>query len=273
MNGQTPDPDTKGANKPQMLLITLAVLAIAGVWLSLTPQGLLGKTDAIGYAVCHRIDLRSFHLGDRPLPLCARCTGMYLGALATFLFFASTAGRAGLYPGKGVIALLVAGAGLWAFDGLNSFATLVPGAAHLYEPNNTLRLITGSMIGVGLMTMLYPPFQQLAWRRWEERRVIPGWKQFAALALTVAFADLLVLTEQPLLLYPLTILSGVGVLLLLTMAYTLIALQILKRESAADTLAELKVPIVMGLGFALLQIAGIDMLRFAATGTWSGFHI
>ena len=49
-------------------------------WLLNTPAGLLGKADAIGYAVCHRIDVRSFHLGDRPLPLCARCSGMYLGA-------------------------------------------------------------------------------------------------------------------------------------------------------------------------------------------------
>jgi uncharacterized membrane protein len=273
MHKQITDPENRTSIRRRKLLVTFAVLAVAGVWLSLTPQGLLGKVDAIGYAVCHRIDLRSFHLGDRPLPLCARCTGMYLGALATLLFFTSTAGRSGLYPGKGIIALLVVAAGIWAFDGLNSFATLVPGAPHLYEPFNTLRLITGSMIGVGLMTMLYPPFQQLAWRRWEEKRVIPGWKRFASLALIVALVDLLVLTEQPLLLYPLAILSGVGVLLLLTMAYTLITLQILKRESAADSLAELTVPIVMGLGLALLQVAGIDLLRFAATGTWSGFHI
>ena len=49
-------------------------------WVLNVPAGLLGKADAVGYAVCHRIDERSFHLGTRSLPLCARCSGQYLGA-------------------------------------------------------------------------------------------------------------------------------------------------------------------------------------------------
>jgi hypothetical protein len=55
-----------------LLIIAFIAVLLAGLWA--TPPGLLGKADAIGYAVCHRIDLRSFHLGDRQLPLCARCT-------------------------------------------------------------------------------------------------------------------------------------------------------------------------------------------------------
>jgi uncharacterized membrane protein len=30
--------------------------------------------------ICHQKDARSFHLGATPLPVCARCTGLYLGA-------------------------------------------------------------------------------------------------------------------------------------------------------------------------------------------------
>lgn len=274
MAEQTPERNpARGRIRPLPIIIALAVLLITGLWLALTPEGLLGKTDAVGYAVCHRIDVRSFHLGERPLPLCARCTGMYLAALSAFAFFTITAGRAGLYPRRAVIAILVAGAALWAFDGLNSFATLIPGAPHLYEPSNTLRLITGSMIGVGLMTMIYPAFQQIAWVDWEAERVIPGWRHFIALLLVVGFVDLLVLTEQPLVLYPLAILSGVGVLVLLTLAYSLIALQILKRESAARTGFDLALPVLLGFGLALLQVGGIDLLRYLATGTWGGFHL
>ena len=65
------------------LLVFVAVGFLFLGWLFNTPLGLLGKADAIGYAVCHRIDLRSFHLGDRTLPLCARCTGMFLGTLVS----------------------------------------------------------------------------------------------------------------------------------------------------------------------------------------------
>ena len=41
------------------LVVVAAVLVFTG-WLMNTPPGLLGKLDAIAYAVCHRIAARSF---------------------------------------------------------------------------------------------------------------------------------------------------------------------------------------------------------------------
>ena len=38
---------------------------------------------AIGHVVCHQLPARSFHLWMVTLPVCARCTGIYLGAAAT----------------------------------------------------------------------------------------------------------------------------------------------------------------------------------------------
>src|SRR5687767_1837892 len=64
--------------------IAAATLLIALVmWVSFTPGGILGKADAVGYAVCHRITLRSFSYteGGRQLPMCARCTGTFIGVL------------------------------------------------------------------------------------------------------------------------------------------------------------------------------------------------
>jgi uncharacterized membrane protein len=54
---------------------------IASLWIVSTPDGFMNKVDAVGYAVCHRIFSHSFIINGRPMPLCARCTGMYLGAL------------------------------------------------------------------------------------------------------------------------------------------------------------------------------------------------
>ena len=70
-----------------------AVCVLFLAWLINTPVGLLGKADAVGYAVCHRIDARSFHLGERPLPLCARCSGMYLGAMLGLTYQVRTGWR------------------------------------------------------------------------------------------------------------------------------------------------------------------------------------
>ena len=69
----------------KILVITAALLVFIG-WFITTPPGLFGKVDAIGYAVCHRISERSFHIGSLQLPLCARCSGMYLGAVMGLVF-------------------------------------------------------------------------------------------------------------------------------------------------------------------------------------------
>ena len=53
---------SKSAALKTLVLVTVGLLFIG--WLANTPAGLLGKADAIGYAVCHRIDVRSFLLGD-----------------------------------------------------------------------------------------------------------------------------------------------------------------------------------------------------------------
>jgi hypothetical protein len=61
------------------LLVFLMGSALVGAWLWGVPGGLLQKLDLVGYAICHRILERSFVIGGRQLPLCARCTGIYLG--------------------------------------------------------------------------------------------------------------------------------------------------------------------------------------------------
>src|ERR1035437_3699001 len=95
-------------NKTQWLtgLLFVATAALVVGWLIETPAGLLGKMDAIGYGICHRIAARSFDIGGRPMPLCARCTGMYLGALIA-LAYQSRLGKHGGLPSKKILAVLV----------------------------------------------------------------------------------------------------------------------------------------------------------------------
>ena len=52
-------------------------------------HGLLDKANRAAYAVCHRIAERSFTFAGRPLPLCARCSGTYLGAVAGLIVIAA----------------------------------------------------------------------------------------------------------------------------------------------------------------------------------------
>src|SRR5215216_6885527 len=102
------------------LLVPLAALIVFAVWFSFTPPGLLGKADAIGYAICHRIDERSFQIGDRQLPLCARCTGEFYAAGLSLLFFALVSPRRSGMPGWKLGAPLLLFLAAFGIDGANS---------------------------------------------------------------------------------------------------------------------------------------------------------
>jgi uncharacterized membrane protein len=258
---------------PRLLLILLAI-GVLLVWLIYTPHGLLGKADAVGYAICHRIDLRSFHLGDRALPMCARCTGMYLGSSVAFLFLAAR-GRAlaGQFPRRWILAVFCVLAAAFAVDGLNSYLTFFPGAPHLYVPNNTLRLLTGTGLGLGLGALVVPGFNQAVWTRVGGSRSLASWTDLGLLLLTALGVDLLVLTENPLVLYPLALVSSLGVVFLLTIVYTMLALLLSGRENRVADPRQLVVPALIGFILAILQIAGLDVVRYVLTGTWSGFAL
>lgn len=244
-------------------------------WLLNTPEGLLGKTDAVGYAVCHRIDLRSFHLGERPFSLCARCTGQYLGAMLGLVFQSIRRPRATGRPPWGVIGVLGAVALIFAVDGSNSYLHLLPGMSrfYLYEPNNTLRLLTGTGLGIGVSVMLLPAFNQTVWKHRDRRPAIDGMLPLGAVLALGLLLDLLVLTENPMILYPLALISAGGVLVLLTMVYAMAWVMLFRLENRFEKFRDMIFPLVAGFTIALLQIAIIDYLRFLFTGTWDGFHL
>ncbi len=242
-------------------------------WLLNTPGGLLGKADAVGYAVCHRIDLRSFHLGDRQMPLCARCSGMFLGAMLGLCFQILYAGRRAGMPNWRIwiiLGLFVAG---FAVDGLNSYLHLFPGAPSLYQPDNLGRLLTGSGMGLVVAFAIYPAFNQTAWKSLNMAPAIESLLPFGVVILLTLLMDYLVWIENPLLLFFFALVGSLGVLVLLTMIYAVFWLMLLKKDNKAERFAELVVPLALGFGTAILQIGLFDLVRFGLTGTWDGFHL
>jgi uncharacterized membrane protein len=252
--------------------LVLALLVLAVIWLRNTPPGLLGKADATAYAVCHRIDARSFHLGERALPLCVRCSGMYLGAVLGLVFLAVVSPRRGGIPPTGM--LIVLGFFTLAFivDGFNSFLHLIPGMPSLYTPQNSLRMLTGMGMGLVLALMTFVAFNQTVWRGWDSRPVFGSWRSFISLVSLAILLSVLVLTESPLFLFPLAYIGAAGVWLILTLVYTVVWLVLSRQENRWESARSLVFPLLVGLTLGLLQIMVFDALRFALTGTWEGFH-
>ncbi len=264
----------------KVLVIAAALLVFVG-WFLNTPPGLFGKADAIGYAVCHRIGERSFHIGSYQLPLCARCSGMYLGAVTGLVFQSLIGWKRLKIPHWSIIALLVVFVAAFGIDGSNSYLYLLkqvspgilPNIPNLYVPNNTLRLLTGSGMGLGMAVMLFPAFNQTVWADGEAKLAIPGWKAFGLLLGIQVIFDLLVLSESPIVLYPLAIISALGVWLLLTIVYSMVWVMIMGQDNKFTKLRQLWLPLLAGLTIALIQTAAIDALRFWLTGTWGAFPL
>lgn len=260
--------------KVRKVLIFLIVGAVLSLWLLNTPPGLFGKADAIGYAVCHQIDLRSFHIGDRAMPLCARCSGMYLGAVLSIVFLSILSPKHAGSPSKLIMFLSGALVFLFVLDGVNSYLNLpfFPSAPSLYAPNNVTRLLTGTGMGIVLAVILYPAFNQTMWVDWSAKPVFKNAGSFLILVLLALIVDLIVLTENPVFLYPLALVSVLGVLLLLSMVYGMLILILLRRENQIKKMSALFLPMLAGFGVAIIQIGLLDFIRYLLTGTWDGFH-
>ena len=99
-----------------------------------------------------------------------------------------------------------------------------------------------------------------------------NYRGFAGLLILALSLDFLVLTENPLILFPLALISASGILVLLTMVYTMVWLLIFKADNQFERLSQLAFPLLAGFMVALLQIAALDYGRFLLTGTWGGFH-
>jgi uncharacterized membrane protein len=253
-------------------LLVLVATALVLVWLIKTPPGLLGKADALAYAVCHRAPTRSFALGDRPMPLCARCSGTFLGGLLAMVYVARL-GRRGELPDLKTSLLLGVSAVAFGLDGLNSFAHLLPGAPSLYPSQSWLRLLTGTGVGLGIGALLIPVFNQAIWDDFNGRHSLGSWRELGGLLALAALLDLAMLSDNPLILYPLAVLSGLAVLAILTAVYTVVWVLLSRQENRYHTLKELWLPLTAGFTVALLQITLMDVGRLALTGTWAGFPL
>jgi len=121
--------------------IVLAPLALASgrAGASLVAAGVYRA----GARICHQRPARSFRIGDLPMPVCARCTGLYVGAaaaapLALFL----VAGARGLSSRRARRIAAVAA--------LPTLLTWGLEVAHLAHPSNTVRAIAGLPLGFAL---------------------------------------------------------------------------------------------------------------------------
>ena len=250
----------------------LALLALVGIvaLLLAPPHGLLDKADHAAYAVCHRIPERTFVFAGRQLPLCARCTGTYLGALAGWIvLWLRGRGQAGHLPAARHLILFGIFVLAWAVDGLNSYLTFFsPVLPHLYEPHNILRLMTGTLEGLAIAAFLLP-LLNISLRA--NPRPIPSvgsWQDLAWMAVGGAAVIGLVSGGWAPLLYPFALISGATIVVLIGAVNTMIAAILLRWEGRARRTREIALPLLVGVFLAVGEITLIGIARSALTARY-----
>jgi len=100
---------------------------------------------AVGSFICHQKPERSFHLWMTALPVCARCTGIYLGAglAAVASGFSQTARRVRRRADAAIV-----------LAALPTIATLLYEWATGIVPGNWIRAAAGSPLGAVIMHLL-----------------------------------------------------------------------------------------------------------------------
>jgi hypothetical protein len=197
---------------------------------------------------------------------------MYLGFMLTFLLFGLSGRlRWSELPPLPILLIFIGFIGLMGIDGLNSYSHFFPNAPHLYQPRHWLRLVTGVGTGLAMGSLISPALAQTVWRYHEQRPVIGSLAELSGLLLAAGAAILLVLSNQPALLYVLALASAAGVLLIVTAINTIFLLILLRRDGQAKRWPEAAAPVLVGLLLAVSQIGAISLLRFNLTGTMTGF--
>ena len=99
---------------------------------------------AAGGLICHQLPERSFFLDGRQLPVCARCTGLYLSGAAGFLgwfIWKTTRGwRPFILPPRAALAIVVAA-------GVPTAVSYATGVIGLWDGSNITRALLAVPLG------------------------------------------------------------------------------------------------------------------------------
>jgi len=263
--------------RAMLFLAVLGVLFVLGIYNvtdveRLARDPVLGGLDYAGYVVCHRITSHSITFAGRQLPLCARCTGMYLGVVLSFVVL----GLAGRFkwaklPSAKIMGVFVGFVIVMGIDGVNSYSHFFPDLPHLYEPQNWLRLVTGMGTGLAMGVFIFPALAQTLWRDYQWRPVLTGFREFFWLVFLALIVVLLVLSNQPLLLYVLGVISALGVVAILTVINSMMLLLVTRRDARSVSWRQAAVPLAIGLVLTVAEIAVVSIVRYNLTGTMTGF--
>ncbi len=251
-----------------LALAALYIVALAAL-IFLPGDTLLDRLRALDGGICSEIPSHSFFPAGQQLPLCSRNTGIYLGfALGFLTLLGAGRVRAARLPRLRVAALLLALVFVMAVDGLNSlFHDL--GAPHLYQPQNVLRLLTGLGAGVAMVSFILPVTNGLLWRQEDARPSFRSFAQLAAMLPLLLLTVLAVASQTAWLLYPIAILSSLGLILALTFVNLVFAICFTPLVGHFERWRQVLPYFTLSVILAVVELAALFKVKLALMQTFA----
>jgi uncharacterized membrane protein len=101
--------------------------------------------NALGALICHQLPERSFFLAGSQLPVCARCTGLYLSGVAGFVGWCAwklaRGWRSFALAPRTALAIVIAA-------GMPTAVSYVTGLAGIWDGSNVTRALLAIPLGV-----------------------------------------------------------------------------------------------------------------------------
>jgi len=242
-------------NKRLGILVILLAAAIFLTWnfLSHSQSGCYAKAFSIGSSVCHQIPSHSFSVGTIQFPVCARCTGLYMGSFIG-IAYAFLSGKKIAVPKTKFIVFLVILFLLWAGDGLNSLISDFLARPFFYQSSNLSRLITGYGMGLVMSTALVTLFNFTFWKTGKKTPVLESIFQIIGYGILSALSSLLILMGGPVIFQAAAYITIFTVLSIITLLYSIFWVIFLKNENQFTNWKDTGVYILAGYSTAMIQI-------------------
>lgn len=161
--------------------------------------------ERIGYAVCHQLPERSIFIEGKQLPVCARDTGIYIGSLISLLFILlSRRRRSNSIPVPYISFTFVFFMLLMGVDAVSSYVGF-------RETTNSIRLLTGLLVGISLPLLMYPILIDNLLAEHDEEHILKSWYELLLLLFLVISSYLLILYFNVQLYYPVAFATVIGI--------------------------------------------------------------
>lgn len=160
--------------------------------------------ERIGYAVCHQLPEKSIFIEGKQLPVCARDTGIYFGSLISLFFILFSRRRSNSIPVPYISFTFVFFMLLMGVDAVSSYVGF-------RETTNSIRLLTGLLVGISLPLFMYPILIDNLFEKHDEEHILKSWYELLLLLFLVISSYLLILYFNVQLYYPVAFATVIGI--------------------------------------------------------------